>query len=103
MDTDLAQQIRRLHHGDHSCLMYETREQQRAATVPFFKEGLARGERCLYIADDRSVDEVQSYLAAAGIPVRQALASGALTVLTKRETYLKDGHFEARRMIELLG
>src|SRR5689334_18854540 len=103
MQTELVRQLRRLHHGDHSCLLYQSEEEQRAAMVPFFVEGLTLGERCLYIADDRTVDEVKSSLANAGVDVERELAKGSLTFLTKRESYLKDGAFDPKRMIELLG
>lgn len=83
--------------------MYESREQQRAAIVPFFREGLARGERCLYIADDRTVDEVKAYLADAGIDIEDATERGAFTIATKRNTYFKDGAFDPVAMIDLLG
>src|SRR5437899_518278 len=34
----------------HQCLIYNTREEQFAAALPFLKAGLERWERCLYIA-----------------------------------------------------
>jgi len=69
LQDELIQQIGRLHHGDHCCLLYESPAEQLAATIPFFKEGLARGERCLYIADDRTVEEVSAGLFQCGIDV----------------------------------
>ncbi len=102
MATELAAQIRRLGHGDHSCLIYETPAEQRAAIVPFFVEGLARGERCLWIADDRSVEEVKAFLFEAGVDVGAEMARGAFLLRTKRETYLQDGAFDPRAMIETL-
>jgi signal transduction histidine kinase len=103
MGSELALQIRRLRQGDHACLLYETPEEQRAAIVPFFREGLARGERCLWIADDRTLDEVKGFLFDAGIDVSAEVGRGAFRLLTKRDTYLKDGAFDPRAMIEALG
>lgn len=100
--SELAQQMRGLRQGDHSCLIYETPEQQRAAMIPFYLEGLARGERCLWIADDRTVDEVKSFLFDAGIDIADATRKGVFTVLTKRETYLSNGVFDPNVMITLL-
>jgi hypothetical protein len=83
-------------------LLYATAAEQRAAMLPFFTEGLARGERCLWIADDRTVDEVRSLLYEAGIDVAAETARGTFMILGKRETYLRNGAFDPRAMIEML-
>ncbi|MFP2927471.1 MEDS domain-containing protein [Pyxidicoccus sp. 3LG] len=98
----LGQQIHRLGHGDHVCLIYETFEEQMAALVPFFQEGLARGECCAYIVDERTAEEVAAALAARGTDVEAALASGALRFLTKRDAYLRSGAFDPQAMIAFL-
>jgi signal transduction histidine kinase len=103
MSLELVRQIRRLGHGDHSCLLYDTPDEQQAAVIPFFKEGLLRGERCLYIADDRSVEQVKGFLASAGVDVAAEISRGAFSILTKRETYLKGGAFDPGAMISVLG
>ncbi len=64
MTTKLEQELTKLKQGDHICLIYENSAEQMAAAVPFMKDGLARGERCLYIADDRTVEAVALALAA---------------------------------------
>ncbi|NMO22197.1 histidine kinase [Pyxidicoccus fallax] len=99
----LGQQLHRLGHGDHVCLIYETFEEQMAALVPFFQEGLTRGECCAYIVDERAVDEVAAAMAAQGIDVESARASGALRFLTKRDAYLRSGEFDPEAMIAFLG
>jgi signal transduction histidine kinase len=98
----LAQQIHRLDHGDHVCLIYETFEEQMAALVPFFQEGLARGECCAYIVDERTADEVAAALAAEGTDVEAARAGGALLFLTKRDAYLRSGAFDPQAMVAFI-
>src|SRR5258708_4591988 len=71
MANELERELTNLKQGDHICLIYENAAEQLAAAVPFVKEGLARGERCTYIADDRSVEEVVQALTAAGLDVAQ--------------------------------
>ncbi|HZY30019.1 MAG TPA: PAS domain S-box protein, partial [Candidatus Methylomirabilis sp.] len=102
MASDLERQITELKPGHHLCLIYEDVAQQMAAIVPFVRTGLARGERCLYIADHSTTREVAAALAAAGVDVQRERERGALVLLTKRETYLRGGRFEPEAMIALL-
>ncbi|HEX9046922.1 MAG TPA: MEDS domain-containing protein [Verrucomicrobiae bacterium] len=100
--TPLAAATARLRRHDHLCLIYETAEEQFSAIVPYIKAGLERHEKCLYIADDNTATMVLDALRRGGIAVEAALKSGGLAVLTKQDTYLKDGRFDPDRMIELL-
>lgn len=86
----------------HLCLIYETREEQFAAVVPFLRFGLERGERCWYIADDNPVEAVLEVLRAGGLEVERHLRSGALVLAGKRDTRLKGARFDPERMLELL-
>jgi chemotaxis family two-component system sensor kinase Cph1 len=97
--TKTLSMVEALHAGDHAALLYETRAEQFAWSIPFLKIGLARNERCLYIADGNSVPMILRRLAEAGVNVDEAQDRDALRVVTKRETYLKDGGFEPTRMI----
>jgi PAS domain S-box-containing protein len=101
-DQRLKRALAGLKTGDHLCLIYETADEQFAAVVPFIGDGLARGERCLYVVDDRAADEVVGALSAAGVNVEHEVRRGALRILTKRDAYLKSGTFDPRRMITLL-
>ncbi|MDB5307247.1 MAG: Sensory box histidine kinase [Gemmataceae bacterium] len=81
--SELEKQLASLKQGDHVCLIYESTAGQSAVVVPFIKEGLARGERCLYAAD-RTVEEVVQALTAAGVDVAQESQRGAPRLLTVR-------------------
>ena len=87
---------------DHLALIYESKAEQFATTIPFVREGLARGERCLYIADETDTAEILEALEAAGTNVDAALESGALTLHTAQETYLRNGAFDPDEMIAFL-
>jgi hypothetical protein len=88
--------------GDHLCSIYSTKEQQFSAIASFFKEGLDNNQKCIYIADENSKEEVLLELAKRGIGVGTFIASRQLLVLGKHETYLKNGAFEPSAMIRLL-
>jgi len=49
-ERDLPAITRRYAAGDHLCLLYENRDQQFTAVLPFIRDGLRNKERCLYIA-----------------------------------------------------
>lgn len=86
--------------GMHAGFFYRTKPEQFAVIVPFIATGLARNERCLYIADENSVRRILDVLQEAGIDVDAQQKRGALSVLTKQETYLRYGMFEPDRMIK---
>src|SRR5437868_6601473 len=102
MTTELERQLIDLKPGDHICLIYETVAEQMAGAVPFLKQGLARGERCLYVADDGAAQAIAQALAAAGVDVAHEQERGALCMLTKQDTYLKGGEFDPQAMIDFL-
>ncbi|WP_339104063.1 MEDS domain-containing protein [Haloterrigena salinisoli] len=84
---------------DHVALLYEDRDEQFAAAIPFVRRGLERGERCLYIADENSRETVLTAMREYGIDVDEALESGALSVLTPDETYRESGAFDRDAML----
>lgn len=102
MTGGLTAAIERLRVHDHLCLIYQTRQEQFAAVVPFVRIGLERGEKCYYIVDDNTAASVLAALCEGGIDTDTALASGALVILSKQDTYLKEGRFDPDRMLDLL-
>ena len=85
--------------NEHLALIYENREEQFSAVVPFLQQGLERGERCMYVVDESSKSDVLAAMRAADVDVESALESGALTFHTVQETYLRDGAFDPDGMI----
>jgi PAS domain S-box-containing protein len=99
MTSNLEREIAKLKQGDHICLIFETTAEQLATAVRFIIDGLARGERCLSIADDRSNADVVQAIAVAGVDVLQERQRGALRLLTWQDTYLRAGEFLPQAMI----
>ena len=84
--NDLSEEILGLQPGDHLCLIYERDPaEQMPVLIPFIKQGLAAGERCIYIADDHTVEEVAHALKESGVDVGGEAARGALLLWTRRE------------------
>ncbi|QLG63946.1 MEDS domain-containing protein [Halorarum salinum] len=86
--------------NEHVALLSENHEERFAAVTPFLKQGLDRGERCMYVVDGTSRADVLESLRAADVDVDAALDSGALTFHTVEETYLRNGSFDADGMLE---
>jgi signal transduction histidine kinase len=99
---ELQRELQRMGHGDHLCLVYERPEEQWSAVIPFMTEGLARNEACLYVVDDRELDEVRQAFLEAGVDVDAHVRSGQLIFATKREAYLRSGGFDPEAMISFL-
>lgn len=98
LDTSLAT----LRLGDHVCLFYRDRAEQLAIAAEYIKQGLSRRERCLYVCDDCSENEVRAGLEAAGVAVTDAEREGAFLLVTKKEAYLRNPQFDAEGMLNLL-
>jgi chemotaxis family two-component system sensor kinase Cph1 len=99
---DLTRAIEKLGVHDHLCLIYETREEQFSAVIPYIKIGLERGEKCIYIVDDNTAAMVINGMKGAGMDVDTALKSGKLAIISKQDAYLKQGYFDPDWMIGFL-
>ena len=92
--TPLLASLEQLGPHDHFCSIYETPEEHYAVAIPFMQMGLERGEKCIYIADDGTMDEVRERMELQGIDVERATESNALVVAPKEQAYLKHGSFD---------
>jgi len=98
----LENAINKLGVHNHLCLIYESREEQFAAIMPFIRMGLERGEKCFYVADDNTAAVVIDEMKTAGLEVGEALSSGRLVIASKKETYLREGFFDPDHMIAFM-
>ncbi len=97
----LPEYLASLRPGDHICFFYESQKQM-DAIIPLFKQSLAKHYQCLYIADDNSALHITEALNKSGINVAQAVAGGQLSIISKYESYIKNGYFDPQAMISLL-
>jgi hypothetical protein len=88
--------------GDHVCSIYKNEEEQFAPLAIFIKKGLDNNEKCIYIVDENSKDHVVAETEKRGIDIKKYIESGQFVILTKKETYLKEGYFDPDGMIKLL-
>jgi hypothetical protein len=93
---------RTLTNTTHVCAFFNSREEQNEIMMPFFKEGLERGEKAFQIIDHRLHEQHLCDCRNAGIDADSALQSGQLEVRHWEDAYLKDGYFDGERMIRIL-
>ncbi len=87
---------------DHLCLIYESAEEWAETIVPFIVAGLERNEKCIYVIDARTADQIRSVFKNAGHDLEEFEKSGRFTILHEREAYTINGFFDPDLMIELL-
>ena len=94
LDSDLRS-------GDHLCAIYDTDADWLVTAVPYFSEGLARHEACVYVAPESHAAHLEVALRAAGLDVDAHVRRGALRFATPEATYLRPGRFDPDVMIAL--
>jgi hypothetical protein len=88
--------------NQHVCAFFNSKEEEYRVLMPFIKEGFERGERAFHVVDPAHRAAHFERLGEAGVPVDEAGRRGQLEVRRWQEAYLRDGHFDQRRMIELI-
>src|SRR5579862_1953268 len=101
MTPKLEEELAKLKHGDHICLIYENTREKLEVSVAFVVDGLDRGERCVYIVDEAGLEEIVQALAAAGVDVERERQRGALRFTTPQETFLRTGEFVTQAMMDI--
>jgi hypothetical protein len=89
--------------GDHICSIYDTEEEQLATAAAYLADGLRRGERVLYVGEDRaSLGRFRHAIRHEGFDAASLAARGALIELTHPDAHLIDGRFDCERMLTML-
>ncbi|OGS42428.1 MAG: hypothetical protein A3K67_03855 [Euryarchaeota archaeon RBG_16_62_10] len=86
--------------GVHLASVFRGEADQFGSAVPFILGGLDRGEKCVYIADRHTRDDIVEALMRVR-DVQGDLDAHRLTFLSSDKTYLKDGRFDIGRMMAL--
>lgn len=98
-DASLRQLLQRLKPHDHLCLFYQSPQERLEVAVPFIAIGLERGEKCIYLVDTSTPDDIRKQLTAEGINVAKAENSGQLVIHHHSESYGKLASFEIDRLL----
>ncbi|MDT7632744.1 MAG: eukaryotic-like serine/threonine-protein kinase [Pseudonocardiales bacterium] len=85
--------------GDHICAFYRGAAQRDELLVPYLREGLLAGDKCICVTDDPDAGHTVRTLAAQ-LDVDLSLATGQLESMHSESSYLVGGCFVIDRMIE---
>lgn len=86
--------------SDHICYFFHDPAQQLKVASAYIAQGLQNGERCLYIAVDQDPRQIKEMLLHYDICADEEIEKGDLHFLTKHETYLVNGTFSQKKMID---
>jgi len=86
----------------HVCAFVNSRDEEYRILDPFVSEGLARGEKMLYIVDPAERANLVRHLRHLGFDMPTLLGQGRCEVRTWSETYLRGGRFDQDAMLGLL-
>ena len=84
--------------GDHICAFYPSLEERDNILVPYIREGLEAGDKCICVIDGTAPGQIVSTLGPGGEAA--ALTAGKqLEVIGASEMYLRSGRFSAGEVI----
>ena len=85
--------------GDHICAFYRGSRQRDTVLVPFLREGLLAGDKCICVMDDPNTEPVVGPLSVE-LDIEGSLRTGQFQLLDSDHAYLPGGCFTTERMLE---
>jgi len=98
----LTLDVEKIKLGQHLCAFYDNPINQFSYIIPYMVSGLKNNEKCFYILDENTQDNLKKAFDGAGFDISGYLKSKQLVFYTKAETYMNKGYFEPVKMINLL-
>ncbi len=90
----------------HICAFFHSKEEQYQVLMPFFKDGIEKGDRCFHILDPQYRDEHVRRLEKEGVNIDDARSRGLLDIRTWNEAHVEGGRFDPEgwlaKVLELL-
>jgi len=83
----------------HVCAFFTNNDEEYRVLLPFIREGLSCGDKCVQVINPDAREEHLQRLAVAGINSAAHQQSGQLQIRTNSEVYLRDGRFDQERML----
>ncbi len=102
VSEELRKEFEKQDLGSHMCNIYRNKEEQLSILSLFMSLGIKKNEKCLYIVDDRTKEEIVDAFKREGFNVEEWRKSDQFVFMTKSESYLKNGYFDPHKMIRLL-
>lgn len=101
-DISIKEALQSVKPHHHLCLIYDTPEEWYGIVIAFLVLGLEQGDKCIYIADVSTADQIRGYLNEEGVNVAAVESSRQFVILTANELQPENGIFDPDQMIALL-
>jgi len=88
-----------VHHGPHICQLYTDNAERLGAVIDYIKAGIQSGDQTFCIAEKPTDAILSEFLADWGVSLLDLKDSGHLHLGVNRDFYLKDGAFDADRVL----
>jgi hypothetical protein len=85
--------------GDHVCAFYSGLSERDDILIPYLREGLKAGDKCICVVDATEPDSVLASLTGE-VDVPSHLAAHQIDLLSSRQTYLQHGRFSTQAMLD---
>lgn len=85
--------------GDHICAFYPGREERDQILLPYLREGLQAGDKCVCVVDGTSPEYVLASLGTE-VDLESCLDRRQLAILRSQETFLSGGRFSTEAMLD---
>lgn len=86
--ADFEQALKEIKPHDHFSLIYDNRDDQYSVIIPFILEGIKRGDKCIYIYHQSSLEDLINRFSQQGIDIDDSLRSNQLVLLDREKTPL---------------
>jgi len=86
----------------HVCAFFHNADEEYRVLLSFIKDGFKRGEKAFHIVDPELRTEHRRRLETSGIDLPAAEKTGQFEMRNWADAYLREGHFDQQRMIELI-
>src|ERR1700691_2325350 len=85
----------------HVCALFNSDDEEYRVLLPFIKQGFECGDKAVHVVNPGQHRNHLERLSAAGIDTAAASEKGQFELRTNTETYLRDGHFDQDRMLQV--
>ena len=97
-----TRQVRHVRLGDHLCLPFASDDEQREVLTAYISDGLDRGERVLYLADQTAPEAIGGWLSVRGVDFARVIERGQLQIRNVSSEPLVANRFDPDIVITLI-
>jgi KaiC/GvpD/RAD55 family RecA-like ATPase len=102
MDTNNYPARDNFNPGNHLCCIYKTDNEMLSLIIPFFIDGLKKGNKCIFILGDESQKNIIKAFNDFGFDLSFYLSKKDFEFITHKDIYFKDGVFDATVITSIL-